>query len=259
MNFRRLLRLFPIEFSLFAFACLPSPTEANEFYGAWQLGSGIGETTITGDHNRSVKETTYTTGLTLDRENWLFIFDGSSASDNRFKDLRLIGAYGNRYIKLGGGFIGVQSSIPTEPGTVAGFYVAATERDTDVSATTIPLFMRITPYRSNKFAMHLDAYYGLYSQGSMTIPIKTLVPGRIATISTEPQKTGGTYGGTLSLLYQSDNDIGIRLAYSQMYGKMDARTAKIDGDLLGLLPSIQTPSVKFVNRSLFISIVLMTD
>jgi hypothetical protein len=256
--FHKIFRWLPLEVALFSFSFSPPmvhPAENNLFY----VGTGNGQSIVQGDVDHTIDTSMMTLGTQFATEDWVFLIDSAGAKDNRMLNVRLLAEYGNDYIKFGTGFIGTESSVPTQPGTVAGFYQAATSVDTRVSATTIPLAVRIIPYTSPDLYVSFDAYYGLYSNGSMRIPIETIIPGRPAYLITEPQRTGGTYGAQVSAGYRMTDDMGLQLSVAQQHGRMDSKTVRIDGDPLGITLPVQTPALSFRNRTVLLTLVLFAD
>lgn len=254
----KLIRWLPIELSLFTLAWMPQPAHPGENSFLY-LGTGTGQSIIQGDVTRTFETEMLTLGTQLATKDWLFLIDSAGAKDNRMLNVRLLAEYGNDYIKIGTGFIGTESAIPTAPGRVAGFYQAATSVDTRVSATTLPLAVRITPYTSRDVYFNIDAYYGLVSNGSVRLPIQTIILNRPAYLTTEPQRTGGTYGAQVTAGYRITEDIGLQLIYAQQHGRMDSNTVRIEGDPLGITQPVQTPELSFRNRTLLLSLVLFAD
>lgn len=230
-------------------------TFSNTTFAEFYIGTGMGQSTVTGDFSRTVESPLFETGINIENNNWMFHFSGETASDNRYKGLKLFGGYGNPFIKIGTGFIGVQSSIPTTPGIIGGFYQKSTEEDTGISSTTIPLIVRITPYKSKAISFNLDGFYGLYSIGSTTIPIRTIIPNETATISTNSSSTDNTYGLNATLQYSIHKKIKLRLNFKTEYGQLLAGESSIESDILGITQPVSIPGMKFNNRSISISLI----
>jgi len=256
--FKILIRLIPLTTGLIVLSCSTQPALAQNQSHLY-IGTGTGQSSTTGDVNRTFSGKALTMGLEFDRDKWVALVDTAAAEDNRLNRVKLVGAYGNKYIKVGTGFIGGNSSIPTTPGTVARFYATASNEDTKVSASTIPLFLRFTPIKTKNFMFNVDGFYGLYSIGSMTIPVQTIIPNRNAYLTTQSKKSGGVYGGSISMLYRFKKDMGLRLSYTTQYGKMDAGSSRIENDPLGITTPVATPNLNFKNDLLLISFSMMLD
>jgi len=222
-----------------------------EFY----LGSGMGTSTVSGDFSRTIKSPFYELGMDYETDSWLFHFSGESATDNRFKALRVFGGYGNEYIKVGTGLIGVQSSIPTTPGIIGGFYQKETSHDTAISSTSIPLIVRVTPFKSKKSKFMIEGFYGLYQRGSITVPIKVGSPNNPAFITSESKSSGNTFGLKTTFDYKFTKHLKLRLNFESEYGQLNKGQSPIVSDTLGVLPPINIPAVKFNNRSVSLSLI----
>ena len=218
----------------------------------FSLGTGLGEATVRSDTQQDFTHSVVELGIDYESERILFQFLGYVSRNNTFSDLRLLAGYGNRYIKLGTGLMGMQSSIPTASGNL---FLLPTDPDrlTDVSATTVPLFLRIHPYRSDNLIITLDGYYGLYTQGSLAIPLK--IGGKI---KTESRQSHGRFGVGGSLLWRlpAIPRLGLKLAYAVHHGTMDPGSTTVIDDVFGLIPPIPTPNLTFETRTLMLSVVV---
>jgi len=215
-------------------------------------GIGQGTATVRGDYVVDLSHTVVALGIDYESDKLLFTFDGHVSQNDTFKQLRLLAGYGNRYIKLGTGLIGLQSSIPTAPGAL-WFFPFDTNRRTDVSATTVPLYLRLHPYVSEDIQVTIDGYYGLYTQGSLSIPMK--LGGKV---STEPKRSHGRYGYGASIQWRSSRwpRIGLKLGYSVDVGEMDAGSSVVSGDPFGLIPPLSMPALTLENRTVLLSVVI---
>lgn len=245
--------------TLFFYTIICTPVIAQPLGTTLYAGAGAGRSSISGDYQRTIRNIVYQSGIEFETPRWLFDFSGYAANDDRFKGLTLIGAVGNSIIKIGTGFEGIQSSYPTRPGVVAGFFDADTTQDTDVSVTSIPFFLRIHAYQSHKVSITLDGYTSLYSTGSINIPVHTLLPGVSGKLAAESKKTGRSYGGELAITYRVTRQVGIRLTYQRRRGHMDSMKAKIVGDFFGVTQPITTPTLDMSNESILLAIVYHRD
>jgi len=224
----------------------------------YTAGLGMGRSTVSGDYSMAFAQPIFELGFDYESDNLLFQFIGSSAMDKTFKSLQLFVGGGNRYIKLGIGVIGMNSSIPTEKQTL-NYYAADESRYTRASASSVPLFLRIHPYTSERWIITLDGHYGLKNNGSLTIP--TLVFGLPATISTEPQRSQGRYGVGGSILWRPSHDynLAMRLSYTYNVGEMNAGTTSMEGGLLSNFIQIRTPQLRFVTKQIMLSAVWLIN
>ena len=236
-----------------------------DLWSAYTLGIGTGQSQLTGDFNRDQSGTVHEFGFNLNQERYLFRLLGRTENDNQFKGSELIFAYGNRYIKIGTGLMGIQGRIPTTDATVTsinslGLIIADKTRDTDVSVTTLPLMLSITPYQSDNFMFNIAGYYGLYSKGSMTIPVRA--GGAKAYIHSEPQRQGGAQGYHVSLtwgLRTLHKDIAVQLSYRYQVAKMNKQQTTFKGDAFGTLGTINMPDLDLKQETLMLSFVYLTD
>jgi len=245
--------------SLLLFSIFLLQTGIVEAKSRYIFGPGVGQSRVEGDFTRQISSHIFDIGIDLEAETWLFSFIGGSATDNRFKDMRLLAGWGNQWVKLGTGFIGMQSSIPTIEQSLGPFLRTSSQIDTYVSATTIPLYMRLTPIQTTNWSVMLDAYIGLYSIGSMRLPVYTLYPGKLGYINTKSTKTGGTYGASLSVDYRISKKYCISLTYRREAGRLDRGKAGISRDVLDLIDPVDIPQLNFNNQLLLLTLSVVTE
>lgn len=233
----------------------PVATQAATISTSWYAGAGMGNIRMAGDYQRAMRTQVFQSGVEAESSTWLLDFSGYAATDNRFKGLTLIGAVGNTLLKVGTGFAGLQSSYPTRPGRVAGFFDADTSEDTDVSLTSIPLFVRLHLIHARSVSITLDGYTSLYTSGSINIPVHTLIPGVTGKLAAESKKTGRTYGGEITLMYRFSRQMGLRLSYQRRVGDMATRQARILGDFFGVTTPVALPTVSMQNNIVLLSVV----
>lgn len=225
----------------------------------YSVNYGVGQSVVNGDYTQSYSSDVVGLEIDYDGEDYLFEFGGVTSTNNEFKNMKLLVGYGNKYFKVGSGFYGIQSSIPTKEYSLHLLLRTDPSEQTEVSTSTIPLYVRFSPYKSGTFSIELDAYYGLKSWGSMTIPVQTIIPGKTAYVTTEPVSAGGTKGGSLSLTYRINNGVGLRLSYWVEQGQMDKEKTRIANEPLGFVGPVETPNLWIKNEMLYLSLVLLTD
>jgi len=224
----------------------------------YTAGLGMGRSTVSGDYSMEFVHPTFELGFDYESERVLFQFIGSTAFDNTFKSMQLFVGGGNRYIKLGVGMIGMDSSIPTKKQTF--FFSTADESQyTKASASSMPILLRLHPYSSDNFILTLDGHYGLKNNGSLTIPTLTFgIPGKF---DTEPQRSQNRYGYGASLLWHPSRNynFAVRLAYTFNHGEMNSSITNMDNKLFGSLIQIETPQLVFETEQLMLSAVWLGD
>ncbi len=241
-----------------ALLLLSTTTQAEPPTTLYTAGFGMGRSTVSGDYSMEFVHPTFELGFDYESEHVLFQFIGSTAFDNTFKSLHLFVGGGNRYIKLGLGMIGMNSSIPTKKQTFL-FSTADESRYTRASASSMPIILRLHPYSSDSFIFTLDGHYGLKNNGSLTIPILTFgIPGKF---DTEPQRSQNRYGYGASVLWRPSHNynFAIRLAYTYNYGEMNSSTTTMNNKLFGSLIQIETPQLVFETEQIILSVVWVAD
>lgn len=236
-----------------------------ELWSAYNAGIGMGSSRLTGDFIRDQSGNTFEFGINVNQEYVLFRLLARTEMDNRFKGEDLIIGYGNRYIKIGTGLTAIQGTIPTRRNndtTINDFNLIQGDSryDTDVSVTTIPLLLSITPYHSNNFMFNIEGYYGLYSKGSMTIPI--IVLGFDAYLQTEPQRQGGARGYSVSMTWRLnsiDKNLAVKLQYRYQQAHMNKQETRIQQDILGLFGTVTMPELDLEQETIMLSVVFLTD
>jgi len=242
-----------------------SATAHAELWSGYTLGIGLGESHLAGDFKGDQSGTVHEFGFNLNQEDYLFRFLARTENDNQFKGTDLIFGYGNRYFKIGTGLMGKQGTIPTTDKTVTsinslGIITVDKTRDTDVSVTTIPLLLSITPYHSDNFMINLEGYYGLYSNGSMTIPVR--VGGSKGYIHSEPQRQGGANGFSASMtwgLRKLHKNIAVQLSYRYQEAIMNKQQTSFKGDAFGNLGNVNMPDLYLKQETFMLSFVYITD
>lgn len=237
---------------------LSTATQAEPPTTLYTAGLGIGRSTVSGDYSMEFVHPTFELGFDYESDHALFQFIGSTAFDNTFKNLQLFVGGGNRYIKLGVGMIGMDSSIPTKKQTFF-FSTADESRYTRASASSVPIILRLHPYSSDNFIFTIDGHYGLKNNGSLTIP--TLTFGMPGEFDTEPQRSQNRYGYGASLLWlpSCDYNLAVHLAYTYNYGEMNSGTTTMDNKLFGSLVQIETPQLVFETEQIILSVVWVGD
>jgi len=236
-----------------------------ELWSAFNAGVGLGSISLNGDFVREQSGTIFELGFNVNQENYLFRLLGRSENTNKFKGSEFTMGYGNRYIKIGTGLMGIQGTIPTTDKTITyinsfGLIRADKSRDTDVSVTTVPLLVSITPYHSDKFMFNVEGYYGVYSRGSMTIPV--LAIGQEAYIHTEPKTQGGALGYSASMTWglgRLTKDLAVQIKYSYQEAKMNRQQTTFKGDALGNLGVINMPDLDLKQETLMLTFVYLTN
>lgn len=236
-----------------------------ELWSAFNAGLGAGHATLAGDYIRDQKGTVVELGFNVNQENLLFRLLGRTEDDNRFKGSEFILGYGNRYFKIGTGLMGIQGTIPSSEKIVTsvdgfGIIQADKDRDTDVSVTTVPLLLSITPYHSDNFKLNIEGYYGLYSRGSMTIPV--LAIGMQAYIHTEPVRQGGAKGVSASMTWGLRNihkNLAVQLRYQYQEARMNRQKTTFQGDALGNLGSVNMPELDLKQETIMLTFVYLTN
>lgn len=234
-----------------------------ELWSAFNAGVGLGHATLNGDITRDQRGTVVELGFNVEQEDYLFRLVGRTEDDNRFKGSEFIVGYGNRYFKIGTGLMGIQGSIPSTDTIMTningyGLIRVDRNRDTDVSVTTLPLVLSITPYHSKNFKLNLEGYYGLYSRGSLTIPILAL--GQEAYIHTEPVRQGGAKGVSASMTWglpSISHHLAVQLRYHYQQAKMNRQRTTFQGDALGNLGVINMPELNLTQETLMLSVIYL--
>jgi hypothetical protein len=234
-----------------------------EMYPFYSMGGGYGQSAVSGDYLKSDRGSAFSMGIESEFPRWLFAFEGSANIDNKFNSGKLLFGYGRPSFKIATGFIGHGVNVPTED-TYAGTAGADnldidTSRETEVSVTSIPLYLRWTPFRGEAFVLSIDGFYGLYAIGSMDIPVRVL--GQPATVSTDPEKQGGNKGISVSAIWKLPkvDNVAIKFVYRYAESDMDSRTSAFKNDPLGLLGTATTPDVNFQSEVLLLSVVFVSD
>ena len=236
-----------------------------ELWSAFNLGIGMGRATLAGDIAREQNGTVVELGFNIEQEDYLFRLLGRTEDDNRFKGAEFILGYGNRFFKIGTGLKGIQGSIPSTDNIITdingfGIIQADKNRDTDVSVTTIPLLFTFTPYHSDNFKMNIEGYYGIYSRGSMTIPVLAL--RQEAYIHTEPVRQGGAKGISASMTWglgQIKKNLAVKLQYQYQEAVMNRQQTTFLGDSLGNLGIINMPSLTLTQETLMLTFVYLMN
>ena len=241
--------------TLLAFSFATYAASPSSFYST---GLGYGDATVTGDASMRFTHPAFEMGFDYESRQGIFQFTASNAFDNTFRRVSLVLGGGTRHIKIGTGFIGMESSIPTKRQPLF-LYIADTSRYTRASASSIPLFLRIHPYLSARWMMTFDAHYGLMNTGSLTIPVRFL--GLKTEIDTEPKHSQDRYGYGASLLWRPSPSgiIALRLSYRYEYGEMNAGAAKIKNNALSKWIQIETPQLIFETQLLMLSVVFVFE
>lgn len=225
------------------------------------LGVGHGESHSQGDYTENLSNRIFAMGFDYDYQQGLFLARGQSSTKNDFKQMDLIFGYGSRHIKIGTGFVGIQTSIPQNPTSIfdtSGVFTADTNRRIDLSITTIPLYLRLKHYVSDNFILIIDGYYGLYSHGSMTFPVFYGGSNQYATVSSVPKKQGGAEGYSVAAIWRLDHkSSAICLEYQYREATMVKKTSAINTDVFGLIGSVTTPQLTFQSSAVMLKYVLV--
>lgn len=224
------------------------------------FGIGQGTSNTQGDYTGSLSGNVFRMGIDYDIQNGLFLTNGLSSTKNDFKQMDLIVGLGTKNIKLGTGFIGIQTSLPTNPHYLfdtSGTFATDNNKRIDLSVTTIPLYLRFKPYTSRNLNLVVDGYYGLYSRGSMTFPLFETGSGQYATVSSVPKEQGGAKGYSVALIWRLPHKMSaIKLEYQHREATMVKKTSGIETDVFGLYGTVTTPEMTFQNSALLLNYVL---
>lgn len=229
----------------------------NEMLGGYGFGVGIGKSNTTGDFIQSRRVNVFSMGFDAEKKGVLFIFHGDADTnpDNETSSLSLILGSGWRNLKLGTGFITQKTSVPTTNMVQYPLITTDQSRLTHISVTTIPLYIRIHPLITEQFIFTIDGYYGLYTRGSMSVPVNAL--GMNATMDTETQQAHGARGVGSSVIWRfgSNHRFGIKLENRVSEGHMDRNKTGFHGDILGAFGAVTIPEISLRNRTTMLSFV----
>lgn len=239
--------------------CLLGSTAAHAdelLLGGYGLGLGRGTTESSGDYVDSKNLDAFSMGLDVETSRFLLLFNGTGDLDPNAKAaaMSFIIGGGWRYLKAGIGFVAQESSFPTTPESPHPMFPTDTDRLTQVSVTTVPVYMRIHPWVSDNLVLSLDGYYGLYSRGSLEIPL-ALGMGE-PYLRTEPEKAGGAKGwvGMATWKIPGSHPFALRLSYGVGYASMDRQQTTIRDDPLGLTSPVEVPQISYKNTVAMLSV-----
>jgi len=238
---------------------LPGLAAGADLSGGFGVGIGPGETAIAGDYTRQLAGQLFDIGWDVDTDRMRFILRGGTTTDNAFKHFDLVFGVGNRYAKVGLGWIWNASTIPTRSRTLGPWLLTDPGVDTQAAVSTVPVYVTLCPYRSDRSSILLGGYYGLYSAGDLQIPVKSAFGVR-GYVQTEPKQGGGAYGARLATTWRlpTAHSWALRLEYRFERNILERGSAPILGDPFGLVPAVELPALTFEHRTLLLSLVLLT-
>lgn len=252
--------------TVMVFLMTTAPAIANDGYvgTGFAVGFGSGTTSTVGDISQSMRVGNFHLGLYSETNRWLFEFVGTAdtGSEGRMSSFRMLFGGGWRHLKLATGFWQQKTSMPTAPGIpiaqVGSLITTDTSTPTQISVSTVPIHLRISPLLEKNVRIHLDGYYGLHTRGSLRVPVN--VVGLAGYFDTEPVRAGGArgYGLTVDVAASRGRygSLVAQLSSSVGFGKMDRGSANISNDALGLMTPQNVPDVKFKNRVTMLSFVI---
>jgi len=234
-----------------------SAEPGSDLLPVYALGAGVGTSTTRGDFIQDKTIDVVAINRDLENNSTFLILRGITATDNEASGLSILTGLGWRHFKFGTGLVRQTTTVPTANNIdFMGLFTTDTGKDTTVSVTTIPLYIRIRPIVTSTWLVILDGYYGLYSKGSMRVPIQA--GGLDGYIDTEPQSAGGTKGVNAALAWRPSaiSKWALRLDYTIGQGAMDRNLTHYQGDIFGLLGKAQVPDIQFTNRTAILSFAL---
>lgn len=233
-----------------------SADAAELLLGGYGIGLGRGSSDTKGDFIDSKKLDAFTMGFDVETDGFLFLFNGTADldPDTKAASMSFVVAGGWRYLKIGTGFVTQESSVPTTAASPHPLFPTDTARPTQISVTAIPVYLRLHPWVSDNLVLSLDGYYGVYSRGSMEIPLAIGVGS--AYLRTEPEKAGGTKGllGMATWKTPGNNPFALRLSYGLGYARMDRQQTGVRDDPLGLTSGVDVPEISYRNTVAMLSV-----
>lgn len=228
------------------------------------IGFGSGNTSTVGDISQQMRVGNFHLGIYSESNRWLFEFAGTAdtGSEGRMSSFRMLLGGGWRHLKLSTGFWQQKSSMLTAPAIpipqVGPLITTDTSTPTQISVTTVPVHMRLSPLLSKNVGIHLDGYYGLHTRGSLRVPVN--VAGLAGYFDTEPVRAGGARGYGLTMDWAASRgrygSLVVQISSSVGFGDMDRGSASISNDVLGLMTPQNVPDVEFKNRITMLSLVI---
>ena len=232
----------------------------NPFYG---VGFGYGTSAIQGDYIKNYSGSVFGMGFNVETTHFLGIAESGSTTTSEsdaLKYMNFVLAAGWQRFKIGGGFLGNAASLPTDERLASGSRNITVDysRETELSVTVAAVFARLNLIKNRNLVIFFDGYYGLYSKGSLTLPIKIL--GAFdGYVSSEPQKQGGGYGGRFSVLWRLPwaKNLAMEATLRDSYIKMNPVTGPYEQDFFGVMGTATTPDISIRNRTVMVQLLFV--
>jgi hypothetical protein len=246
--------------ALAVLTCVAGDTMAadNRLYGGAGIGLGVGNSQLTGDFIRDRRSSMFQVGMDIESRNMLIVGYGSAdtSRDEEQSELKLIAGGGWDRFKIGTGFLLTRAAAETSADSPFSYIVTDPSRLTHFDVTTVPIYVRFRPIVTQRATLAVDGYYGLFSRGEMTVPVK--VVGIDGYLRTEPQKVSGTRGGAGIFLWQLDDQgkSAIRFEVRVDQAKMDRNSTSFQGDVFGYYSNVTVPEINIRNRTTMLSYIM---